>query len=407
MFTILWKLTSLLICSSGCIWQLTLVFDQYFRYYVSTEVMVRYLTHDTPPAISICEPSNLRTPLDIYNKTPTPEEFITGFRIQDPNSVVVEYTSYSESPEMINALENLTLFYEMSKYVKLAGPCYRYGHRVNVKMDLTHSHELVNFQFYLENSPLAGMDFRLYIIMHSADTDWNKKDEDSEVAFISKDNLNQTLIYAFEYYEQSKLESPYTTKCYNYLKSGCKSRDHCIEQCLQQYFNLNGFWLTDAAIYDFNSTVVVHYSPGEYQSVRERCEEKHARPNCREKIFTNYAKPTYRDLGKSGGINLFFYQSHRPSVFITFRPYLAVIEFVIYVFSTLSFWLCVTPLSLLIGFGEIAKERVKRKKANSRVALTCDSGTSATLNFDALLIFRLESLEKEFLAFKESNTKRH
>lgn len=182
----------------------------------------------------------------------------------------------------------------------------------------------------------------------------------------------------YDQYNINYLKHPYETSCVDYATINYKSRLQCLNQCQLEYvikvFNYSGH----ATLYfddqrhamrlprltqlkrraDFPPPDQFQKLRNQFDAIYEYCQSKCSRQDCRQEKFVIVR--TLHQLHNF--LTIIYRKSHRPVLVTNYEGQFTTVDYVVYVLSTVSFWLGISPLPLL----ESAIEKASNKLSNAR-----------------------------------------
>ena len=97
----------------------------------------------------------------------------------------------------------------------------------------------------------------------------------------------------------------------------------------------------------------------------KECENRFKSPDCYSTLYVKYSNPEKSDekeYKNASELILILRSSHMPVTRIVYSPSISLIDFIVYILSTISFWLNVAPLSILFDI----YDRILRKIETDR-----------------------------------------
>ena len=361
----------LLFCLVGLLWQSSQFTSMYLKYMVSSKIVISFPKEIQPYSPNICfrytdildferlnretgrrwsysqVPQVVRkyqhelTVAEIMTMTPRVEDIVKDVSFKTKNSEII-FSNRTHSP---------MTFLEIKKYLFLEYVCYK----IIIKGQKSLSYEelavttvgpgiIMNFDFSNEeplsrtHSLKVGFSSEQYYPYRPVtiapvvwrDYDPNTKTVRSNV-FVVHNHLFLTI----------NLPPPYETNCFDYLSLGFVHEVECSQVCLNNRTrDILGKVPYSAVIDDLVQMPIVSYQDmqsktfsSKLHGIKRYCNDKCRKTPCfDERIITNIQ-------GKPGSrFKLVYIVPQQPLISIKSRPKTNLVEFLIYIFSTISTW---------------------------------------------------------------------
>ena len=390
-------------CIFGCIWQLWSVCEQFLNYSTTTVVTFEISPNITPPGVAVCV-INVKTaflnytyrnyrkktpkPIGDYDKhTPSIEEVYSWMDVFNPNSARSKEKIYTEwflekKNLRSDQLLNNSLVMMAIKQVSDLNVCYTFKYKDGISFDMSEKKDTmtINLQFYAKK---IISDPRLYLRLYLLNTIMSSISNDDESIDIKSPEIegNYKHILSYDSVKTHRLPSPYQTQCIDYgsrklTSDNCWSRKSCIDQCIeneliQKYGQLYHKKLHDSSAIsssDLNRTFALDTT---YYTFKYMCLEKMSSPDCDTLEYFRYITNTKEKLSHNE-TQLVVAPSYVPLINIVHQESITLVDFLIYVLGTLSFWLCLSPFNNLNTSYDWLKEQFNRRSSSSRPIVCID-----------------------------------
>ena len=170
--------------------------------------------------------------------------------------------------------------------------------------------------------------------------------------------------------------APYRTDCVDYRQYDCKSQHSCIGKCvsdsLYEHLDLicGGLLTTDlnnrTQFVPLNGSLEKTLGFGKHPNYNYsiyvqvslyfhyECQKKFEKDACYQSIYSDYSTPDFTEQSNEMTVNI--KSGRRPNMFIQFVPKLTTIDFIVYVLSSISFWLCFNPYPFVMDMMVVIKK---------------------------------------------------
>ena len=384
---------SLFISAIFCTYQLYIVCVQYLQYDVSTTTTLTYPTNDTPPSITVCTTSHWPLLRPFRDKlTPSLIGKLTNQSFHDRIGCLKE----GQYLIMSDKMENFTA----SKLIKRYHVCYEYAFNSSVKFNFARSSRLL----YIKLSSVT-FDKLLFVHIHGSNTDISGNFNNLEFPSII---INKSRDYSFTYdhYDLHCQPYPYVTDCYDYNQIKCGTQSRCIEECINANLLKNYNHLNDQFVFRQLDNTSLYFN--QYQVYRDRHERARKvcfprfrwRP-CHQQLYTHYSIPRIEPIGH-GGIR--YGPGYAPSTMVVYKPTMVLTDFVIYVLSTVGFWLGVAPPTILFNIQRYVVSQIATDQTNQskRAKVNMERFISRQIKTNHELNVRLDLLNRQLVSIKKN-----
>ena len=364
-----WKLLCYIVCTLGCVAQIRLICVQYFSYNVNTQVIIDF-GNIKPPALTLClrnvykiDQKRNYTPYDVDQMTPPIENILYQLSITG-RTINITFTSDS------NTTEALSDHVDASKSLYESMPCYTFLMKDSFT-DIVKSAKSVTFYYLFTDAVKQAFNKDIYL--NNPKSTFGYFDGQQ----VKLNTTENTISMSFDYFDITLLPLPYTTNCLDYIKTYGTTRPSLVENCIKhKYLNEYDSYLQWAEVKELNSSKLYLITDAANESVGEQyslddvvvaCEMDYQRDECEKQIYTRYA--TYRpsnDEDLPDNHQAFYISgASSPSTVVIFYPKVEILDLIIYLGSTCSFWLGLVPLNILLSvpkFSESKRNRTSCKK---------------------------------------------
>lgn len=389
----LFRLCLLFLITFGFGYQLSIIAKEYFLYKTSTYVSLKdEWQQNVPPRISLCKYHNV----DIYRGQSLKHLFSSN------KSSLADTTTFIESellqpkkgkPHPVPGGDKFELkrFLNSELYCLSVRPKDKmvYKYAVYYATPLTAIYHVVLRSNFLHipstcNNWGTGKCV-LSLGMTSYDSDLQKPMRTPLIAWINTSIGKVDWSFTYSLTRTTLLSAPYDTNCLNYSRTKHQSRHSCLSSCIRQetewkwqkipvencvireeYENsslsLIPFFVDDEEnpLKEEEISESVRPIYREYRKIRQDCQRDCNRPECwLESVTPKEMQITHFEEGKQ--VDTFVITLHPPNqpvVVIRSTPKVALIDFLIYVGSCLSFWYGFCPLNVV--------DTIQRKIGNSK-----------------------------------------
>lgn len=330
----LFALAAWFLSIAGLSWQMYFILAQYYRYPIATEIMFDVPQSLVVPSLYFIVDYNV-TPYKKfwvdYSKTPT--KVFEFFPKEDE--------IFLQQPRKSGAI---------SKHVWHRKMCYR----VDPKTAQLHDNKKRNFLYSVVfnlSRDLWPFATEYHLAIASNTTEFNELnlfDVGTATEFPERQ-------LTYEFLEVKKLPYPYTD-CVDYASiCGAISVQHCVKRCETNYYlnsdEMPPIRLIHSATYKAFSNNTVQRKHGNSTAVHELCKQKFPTgPPCEQEYYF-VAESLDRTFSKLPWLSLKVFSSTRPETRCVFTPVFNLVDLIVYVVSAVSFWLGVTPLTLMLKLG--------------------------------------------------------
>lgn len=378
-------MTSLL-CSTGVIWQLYAITDNFLRYSLVSEVYMEKYDEISPPSFSICFPfvelldwsqvssnnvskeefylmsevgrnrvrqmirSNL-TIRQIFDLTPELRDLMKSSQVR-----VNELFEISEDPQLINVV----------RFVKDDLICYRLTSAIavsNIKsyklnsLPLTYGSDPgILISITLDKDPFHNIS-KVVTFLHPSDV-YPRGDGDFPFSFIAN---NASPVFGFRYigltYTKISMEllrAPYRTRCFDYQSHGFESAYHCVHSCMTEKLMLlmNRTSFTSTFISHLNEKMLDKYSmyqnktiASTFTSLYARCKKTCPGKNCFKQIFS----PALVSVRNSSDVTFVLYAMNGPEYTLIFKPATTLTDLYVQILSVCGAWLGISCVDIIFN----------------------------------------------------------
>ena len=403
-----YKFVCLLICFGGCSWQLQLICNQYFKYDVITQISI--LTPDTlePPSLTTCFPlesvlpktnndfigsynsnDNLNEPICVYNnKTPSINEITDMVKIGVTWEELPNKTSYEQPYDRM----------KISKSFHNPRVCYTFD--VNETFPGNWSNSITGEEFYkidfMANFNTTQLPYTVYI--HSIDRTIGSHDTPfiQNLLVLAKSpfssppppgalgqrgtiggKVEDYTKLTYDKYRSELLTPPYVSDCehYDQTHGHCNSKLRCIEMCvIDGFIEKLGKLPNLSLIGNVTSELALigEFDPSNdslqstIDHIQWTCAAKYQKQDCvQDKYHLYHGQKSVFTVIQSDAIKIALAPSPKPEIHSIYKPSLLLIDFVVYILSTVGFWLGVAPLSILFEINLFAETKKRHKLSPS------------------------------------------
>lgn len=322
-----------LICVVGSIYQLSELFELYFSYPSTYQVLVRKPSTYRLPAFTLCVryADLIRPGFDAKSWSNSTVKQISAATLdhQDVFSNCILLAPHSHDFGVVSCSTLLTV----KVYHHLSQKCFTFVEKVGkmveyYEQEVRQAMGFVGFQF--DRKYATG-----YLIFHQARSSPTMQD-----SFIKLDQSLSSLIVDYAEVETTLLASPYPSNCRNYREIGLFSEIDCLDSCVVQYtigeLNLWPVQVFAPGSIDLKFTDVYNSSHANLAVVAT----KHCTSMCQQLA----CKTTYLEItaAKSYAPSKIVRVMLKPAIGVTLKstelPKFIIVEFICYIGSVLSFW---------------------------------------------------------------------
>ena len=380
-FHILFKL----LCFTGFLYQILQLSTEYFAFKTSTKTMLQLDHKFINPSIVFCirypdiiDRSNYQkygiypkysynttemfhdmsklTIKDIFDLTPDPGQIILGCQYRDKNYQQLVPKSYPQS--YCNSVFHITKYQEgaficyqfRTKIADSNFSCFNallsfysynnlYSISLNRQLVLSNAIRLISFVPDVSNSSVVSMPeisrrFHVYRIRYAHNLPNSSKE-------------NYFKIFG-DYYSITRLEKPYDTQC---TWNTNQAHETCYRRCNIRAFAKYGYFPSTEYAIEPKPLKHLEALPIVNETILRNIEARlnHCKNSCSRKLCNDWYSVTGADTFPNllnNTITISSGCSKRPAVIIQYLPRITLMEFVMYISSSLGIWFGISVLSL-------------------------------------------------------------
>ena len=361
----------LLFCLVGLLWQSSQFTSMYLKYMVSSKIVISFPKKIDPYFPNVCirytdildferlnresgrrwsyarDPQVVRkyqhelTVAEIMTMTPRVEDIVKDVSFKIKNSEIIT-SNRTHSPKT---------FLEIKKYLFLEYVCYKIIIKSQKSLTFeelavtTAAPGIIMSIMFMDEEPLSrthqlkvGFSSEKYYPYRSltiAPVVWRDYDPKTKTVrsnvFVVHNHLFLTI----------NLPPPYETNCFDYLSLGFVHEVECSQVCLNNRTrDILGKVPYSAVIDDLVDMSIVSYQDmrnetflSKLNEIQKYCNDKCRKSPCFDKRITTKIRGT-----QSSHFKVILIVPQQPSICIMSRPKTDMVEFLIYIFSTISTW---------------------------------------------------------------------
>lgn len=324
----LWLLCAWIVSTAGLVWQLHFILRQYLSYPTHSEIFIQLPDKFYVPSLSVtCD----------RNDTSQPNYTAVG-TVKLVKRFSRQISSTSTVYSFLTGVTSMT--YLIIPQIKAV------FHKRNINY-----HDLLNVHHYgTLRRPHDCTEIRITL-----GESWPQTNEDTLIANVANSTVVTYITYTYK--KTENLPHPYS-KCFEYQESPIRCTRQCQnEQWLRQFNQILGIRPFNVTLLPDNSTAIVldypeslNLSATDHQ-VWQRCHRKCYRGDpCTRQFYSplflkSKSHPEYDKL-----IILLRPPVH-PNITSNHVPKLQLIDLAVYIASSISFWLGISPLAAIIYCG--------------------------------------------------------
>ena len=367
---LLYSIICWMISICGLMYQVGNLSADFFKYTTISQLLIsRPQFLSTLPALDMCvqmdrywvEELN-RTVADFLKLSSPVEEVMSSVDYRKPP--YFEYTSHVQSP--IDPMRVI----KIEKFIKNKFGCYSFKLQPEFSTDFDYQRMVKDsaapsrlWTIFVNPKSTAGTNRAFwYIFMHPARARafYQQGNNFIEVFWappvVTTDDhghpnalnpVNRIIALTYKQYQSVLLPPPYNTNCFNYslIVSKFDSQAHCYETCYNETI-FNTFNLVSTTIPTFEYTHhkrFLIWKP-EYWWYVKGCLDKCPLTDCIKDDFI----PVILSLGKAFIPEFRLYETNTPVIRQSAVAKLDLTEYITFLLSSVSFWLSISPLDLLL-----------------------------------------------------------
>lgn len=340
------KIVAWLVSFAGLVWQLHLISDQYFRYPFVTEIIfeIPKILKSPTAFLKVEIPSQFWHRL---NETITANEIFHHF----PSAEEIHFPMYMHANTKVpKFIYNFVLIYKFSPFIQ------EIKHNIR-KHFLNYVHvrrAAVNFTENEKTLLMVG----------------DERSDGMEQSDYKLELDNEVLQFTIDYSLIQKLDPPYT-KCFDYEKySNSINSKRCLGKCRAERLVKETGMFPPEGMFEGNLsdniTVLIRGVWWKNETIRQikrivdyECHLKCERGDpCKEEFYNlnQFSSGNYNYHPFAGVTEIRLFSSERPHITSTYKPLISLIDFIVYILSTLSFWLGMAPLTLILRLSKLDKK---------------------------------------------------
>lgn len=352
----LFKLVAWSVASTGLVWQLYFICNQYFKYPITTEITIEIPGVIRPPMVNVVfanEPNrkyrDLATASDMF---PPPDRVKckVGAKMLSVSKHVSQWSGAAYSCDGG----------QVTVATKSLGKVSVVSVSVENKTEFDQNGAYVHFD---RNMAPQEDDMLVIALKATQEVGWN-----------------EYITFEYDYVSIRKLFPPYTS-CFDYAVMQIKNSKQCESKCQRDAHFERGLWhefffanQKTVATYPLMQ-IGINYKLSHNDTVREWMREQLPREcaakcklgaACFEEYFTAVELKRIR-VNHGNSLNVRLMTSPRPMTFSVYRPAVTLVDFAVYALGTFSFWLGVAPLTLMLKFGANFEKKIRRDRLSRKV----------------------------------------
>lgn len=333
----------------GCFFQVYHICDVFFEYETVTQLTIRHPSEVAPPRVALCFEREASSKLSKNLSDEITFIFVSnregyGDRRSDlPNKrlnvddfVTTNYFYKRDHLCFSIALANGTRRFKTSFLTRTkTGPKY--------------------FQCNFRGKNLVAANVMLFYLKPINEDFYGAFDNFAEVdrGFKNNDTSgigdNNYVTLTYSTFKGELIEYPYQTNCFNYLRWGYESRNHCYDKCVLDRFVAKFQELPFSVLSRNASLPLMNFLDIKKRNVLEiierNCSTLCKRPDC--SITHHVPQVMMTSPMHSNEIGFELYVSVEPDITTEFIPLLTFVDFATFVMSCVGFWLGFSPLIFL------------------------------------------------------------
>lgn len=361
----------------GLIWNTWFISDYYLKYPTTTFVLLaKFLNETTAPIAGM----RFYNPYYLdYNRS-----LKDIFRDLNDTTTIIEGRIRRKGFEMNGIQFQLDSFSEHAYYYVSVFPTQHIRYTPE-DMYARRSHHM---HYTLTSNLLSGKDHYMYLYIHPYDTDFEGLDRTDLPIDCHRFKMKGCIVQMTYSIKTAKLlPPPYDTGCEEYRPRGYTSKENCVSKCLSEFMEKHGLAIQSNVIkrreyenssltmapwyfrtmendtrqklelelkkndskpaWKTNVTKMLKFLPAYKQHWNDCMNQKCHRPDC----FTEAYVPIFFTSAGEGGpaefvdeISIRLYPPNDAVTIVTSKPKLLLIDLIVYVLSSVSFWFGFSPL---------------------------------------------------------------
>ena len=251
-----------------------------------------------------------------------------------------------------------------------------------------------HLRIYLLSTNLSNVDFKEHV-------DIKKPDNESYPIKVNYDSV-----------KTHRLPSPYQTKCVDYSSrrsvDNCWSQESCFDQCVENLLIKKSGQLYKEKLHDPNAISSsfrnMSYATYETDTFRKVCQEIVSGPDCDTMEYFRYIANTDTKFKNfKNFVTLVVAPSYVPLINIVHQESITLVDFLIYVLGTLSFWLCLSPFNNMIAIYELSNKKINRQTSNRIQSIDCVDCGRLSRRVDSMKV-QIDQ-QKNFITLQQNDIK--
>ena len=247
----------------------------------------------------------------------------------------------------------LTKYFILSKTIIASDTqCYTYRYHRDIAFNYAFRKVTYYVTFNLSSFP---NEFEFEFGLHDAKTDLGSVRNIEFYRNQYTKGVGQGFMFKYEHYQLNYLESPFITNCFDYDHGDCTSPRNCYEECVNNYTVAKfGTCFSEAQLDNRGKNCNVHHrnqTMSIYKQTLNRfkliCRSRYTKKSCTENFYPGVSKPI-ANIRKGRFFKFEVGPRYKPSTYVDYQPIITLVDFGVFILSTISFWLGFAPYTSII-----------------------------------------------------------